>query len=84
MLKVMMFILFFCVGKAMIASSARASKGSWGKDVRIAEPPLLGEPLPNVEDTLARGTVVLDIALMPGHGGAVSRDAVCGLLIECL
>jgi hypothetical protein len=31
-----------------------------------------------------KGTGVLDIALTLGHGGAVSRDAVCGLLTECL
>jgi hypothetical protein len=32
----------------------------------------------------SKGTVVLDIALTSGHGGAVSCDAICGLLIECL
>jgi hypothetical protein len=75
----------FHVGKAMIASSASASKGSGGKDVCLAEPPpLLGEPSPDVEDTLARVTGVLDIVLTSGHGGAVSRNAVCGLLTECL
>jgi hypothetical protein len=31
-----------------------------------------------------KGTGVLDIALTLGRGGAVSRDAVCGLLTECL
>jgi hypothetical protein len=32
----------------------------------------------------SKGTCVLDIALMSGRGGAISRDAVCGLLTECL
>jgi hypothetical protein len=32
----------------------------------------------------SKGTGVLDIALTSGHGGAISRGAVCGLLIECL
>jgi hypothetical protein len=32
----------------------------------------------------SKGTGVLDITLMLGCGGAVSRDTVCGLLTECL
>jgi hypothetical protein len=32
----------------------------------------------------SKGTGVLEITLMLGCGGAVSRDAVCGLLTECL
>jgi hypothetical protein len=31
-----------------------------------------------------KGTGVLDIALTLGHRGAVSRDAICGLLTKCL
>jgi hypothetical protein len=31
-----------------------------------------------------KGTGVLDIALTLGRGGAVSRDAICGLLTKCL
>jgi hypothetical protein len=68
----------------MIASSAGASRGSGGKDVHLTEPPLLGEPSPDVEDTQARGISVLDIVLTMGRGGAISRDTVCILLTECL
>jgi hypothetical protein len=32
----------------------------------------------------SKGTGVLDIALMSGRGGAVSRDVICSLLTECL
>jgi hypothetical protein len=80
----MLMILRFHTGKAMVASSVGASKGFAGKDIRLTNPPLLGEPSPDAMDTLARGTGVLDIALASGRGGAISRDALCSLLSECL
>jgi hypothetical protein len=80
----MLMILRFRTCKTMVASSAGTSKGSAGKDVQLTEPPLLGEPSPDVEDTLIHGTGVLDIVLTSGRGGAVSRNAVCGLLSEYL
>jgi hypothetical protein len=76
--------LSFCVGKMVVPSSASASKGSSGKDVCLAKPSLLGKPSPDVEDILAHRTDVLDIALASRHGGAISRDTVCGLLTKCL
>jgi hypothetical protein len=68
----------------VIASSGGASKGSGGRDVSLTEPSLLGKPSPGVEDTLARESDVLDVALTSGRGGAISHDTVCSLLTECL
>jgi hypothetical protein len=68
----------------MAASSTGTGKGSGGKDVCPIESPLLREPSADVEDALTHETNALDVALALGHGGAINRDAICGLLTECL
>jgi hypothetical protein len=68
----------------MVASSAGTDKGFWGKGVCTTESPLLREPSTDIEHALNHETSVLDIALDSGHGEAINRDAVCGLLTECL
>jgi hypothetical protein len=40
--------------------------------------------LPDVETTLGHKASVLDIALVSGSVGTVNRDAIYGLLNECL
>jgi hypothetical protein len=44
----------------------------------------IGKPVVASPTGATKGTGVLDITLLLGHGGAVSRDAVCSLLAECL
>jgi hypothetical protein len=68
----------------MVASSAGTGKGSGGKGVRTTESPLLREPSADIEHALNHETSALDIVLDSGHGEAINRDAICGLLTECL
>jgi hypothetical protein len=74
----MLMLFHLHVGKTVLASSTGADKGSRGKDVRLQEPSA------DVEGALAHEIGVVDIVLASRHGGAISRDAVCGLLTECL
>jgi hypothetical protein len=41
-------------------------------------------PSVDVEDNFFHETGVLDTVLASGHGRAINRDAICGLLTECL
>jgi hypothetical protein len=68
----------------MVASSVGAGKGSRGKDVHPTESLLLRKLSVDAKDALPHKTSALDIALASGHGGVINRDAIYGLLTECL
>jgi hypothetical protein len=55
-----------------------------GTGVHITWSHTLREPSVDIEDALAHETSALDIALAAGCGGVINRDAVCGVLTECL
>jgi hypothetical protein len=66
------------------ASADVITKESGCEEVHATKSPSSQEPLANIEITTPRDTSVLDIALLPGHAWTVYRDAICGLLVECL
>jgi hypothetical protein len=68
----------------VVAPPDVVTTGFGGEDVRTTGSPLSQKPSADVKATLARETGVLDIALVSRSGGSISRDAVCGLLNECL
>jgi hypothetical protein len=64
----------------MVASSVGTGKGSRGKDVHPTESLLLRKLSVDAKDALPHKTS----ALASGHGGVINRDAIYGLLTECL
>jgi hypothetical protein len=68
----------------VVALPVLAAKGLGGKDVLITESPSSREPPADIKAALARETSTVDIALVSGSRGTIDRDAVCGLLNECL
>jgi hypothetical protein len=70
-------LFHFCVGKAMVISSARGAEGSRGKGV------FLREPFADTKGTVAHESGVVDIA-STSRRRVIDRDVVCSLLTDCL
>jgi hypothetical protein len=66
------------------ASANVVAKESGCEEVHAAKSPSSQEPLADIEIATPHDTSMLDIALVSRHAGTVKRDAVCGLLAECL
>jgi hypothetical protein len=65
------------------STDADAKESGW-EEVHATKSPLLQEPPFDIETATPHDTSVLDIALVSGHTGTVTRDDICGLLAECL
>jgi hypothetical protein len=65
-------------------STNGGTKESGCQEVCTTKSPSLQEPPADPKSATPHDTGVLDIALVSGRMGSVNRDAVCGLLAECL
>jgi hypothetical protein len=76
--------------QSVVASANAGIKASGCGDVLVvervtgAESPSAREPPVQVETTHIRDASMLDIVLVSRRNKTVNRDAVCGLLMECL
>jgi hypothetical protein len=74
----------FDTAKTVTTPSAGAAMDLGGKDVCTTESLSSRESPIKAEAAFTRKAGMLDITLALGCGGTVNRDAIYGLLIECL
>jgi hypothetical protein len=87
---ILIFIVAAAVVELELASVDAHMKDSGRGDVHADEQLTVDgsastrDPLVEVETAPTREITVCDVALVSRHTGAIDRDAVCGLLTECL